>query len=270
MKNHLYLAAAIISVSAFAQNPPNQTPSPQTQPPPARSTQPGAPATVGDRLSKGLSNLVADHRLEDLPPAVQKTIREQSGGQKIADIDRETRTGRTVWEVEFEKDGRNTEIHVGEDGTLIPDTSLLGRNDPAAARPADRTTAAGNPASTQTGRSALAMGPRWEDLPPAIQQKAAQFGGKEKIADIDRETEDGKVVYEIEFKREGRNLEIEFGEDGSIVKSSDPAATQGISTQPGAARNPSVQPGQPQSRPQAVPPSTSRQPQQTPGTQPRP
>ena len=269
MKNHLYLAAAIVSVSAFAQNPPATQPrSSQAQPPAAQSGQPAAPAGVGERLSQGLSNLMADHRLEDLPPAVQKTIREQSGGQKIADIDRETRTGRTVWEVEFEKDGRNTEIHVGEDGTLIPEAGLLGRTDSTVAtRPGERTTAAGTPAGTQTGRSGLAMGTRWEDLPPAVQQKATQFGGKEKVADIDRETEDGRVVYEIEFKREGRNLEIEFGEDGSIVKSNDPAAAaaQGASTAPGA-RTPSSQ-----TTPQSVPPSSGQQPQQTPpGTQPRP
>lgn len=261
MKNYICLGAIIVSVSVsvYGQNQ-NANPRPQ----------PGAQPTAGERLSQGLNNLINDHRLEDLPPAVQKTIREKSAGQKIADIDRETRAGRTVWEIEFEKDGRNTEIHVAEDGTLIPETGVLGRNDPSAtARTGERQdTAVGNPARTQTGRSALTRGTRWEDLPPAIQQKAAQFGGKEKVADIDRETEDGRVVYEIEFKREGRNLEIEFGEDGSIVKSSDPAAAaaQGASTTPGAARTPSAQP---QTRTQPAPPSTSQQPR-TPGTQPRP
>src|SRR5687768_18568504 len=127
MKNHIILGAVVLSVSAVSalgQNPnPNQ---PSQAQPPAQSGQ-TPPPTAGARVSQGLSNLVADHRLEDLPPAVQKTVREQSGGQKIADIDRETRTGRTVWEVEFEKDGKNTEIHIGEDGALIPESGVVGR-----------------------------------------------------------------------------------------------------------------------------------------------
>ena len=107
---------------------------------------------------------------------MQKTIREQSGGAKIADIDRETRTGRVLWEVEFEKDGKNTEIHVGEDGTLVQDAGIIART----TRPGEPSTAVGTPAAGQTGRSALNMGTKWEDLPPAIQQRAMQYGGKEK------------------------------------------------------------------------------------------
>jgi uncharacterized membrane protein YkoI len=222
---------------------------------------------------------VSDYRLRDLPQAVQKTVREQSGGSEIADIDRETRTGRVLWEVEFEKDGRNTEIHVAEDGTLVQDAGIIART---TSRVGESSTAVGTPAAGQTGRSALSMGTKWEDLPPVIQQKAMQFGGKEKVADIDRETEDGKVVYEIEFSREGRNLEIEFAEDGTIVESSDhsvaPVGAGASSTTP-ASRLPSTQPaqpnqptqpgqpGQPQSRTQPVPPPSA----QPPGsTQPQP
>src|SRR5687767_711594 len=262
MKNQILLGAVVLSVvSALGQNPNPNQPS-QAQPPGPQSGQ-TPPPTAGARVSQGLSNLVTEHRLEDLPPAVQKTVRQQAGANKIADIDRETRTGRIVWEVEIEQQGRNTEIHVAEDGSLV-DTGLLGRTEPApSTAPGASGTAVGNPASGQTGR--VFAGTRWEDLPPAVQQKAAQFGGKANVQDIDRESENGRAVYEIEFKREGRNLEIEFFEDGTILKSNDPAGAQGIATPPpGAARNPSVPSTQP------VPPATSQQPQQTPGTQPLP
>jgi hypothetical protein len=63
--------------------------------------------------------------------------------------------------------------------------------------------------------------PTWESLPSRVQQRATQFGGKANVRDIDRETEDGLVHYEIEFKREGWNLEIDFAEDGSIIESND-------------------------------------------------
>jgi len=265
MKKSIYLAVAVIGLPAFAQNQ-NR---PVATPPPGSTTPRTAPASTTERLSQGLRNIVTDHRLEDLPPAVQKTIREQTGNAKIADIDRETRTGRTVWEVEFEKDGKNTEIHIGEDGTLIPETGASARTATAPGQPA---TGVGTAAGGQTGRNALSMGAKYEDLPPAIQQRAMQFGGKEKIADIDRESDDGRVKYEIEFKRDGRNLEIEFAEDGTVLESNDPTAAPVGSTSAAGTVRPTVQPAQPtqpaqpqsgaQPAPRSQPQSTTPQPRQ--------
>ena len=273
MKQYIYIAAFTLCGAGLAQDQ-NRIPA---QPQPARpaQAQPGQPSatqppsttqdttprTAGERAAAAASNVFTDWRMEDLPQAVQKTIREQSAGQKIADIDRETRTGRTLWEVEIEKEGKNTEIHIAEDGTLVTEgAGLIGRTTDAAGSavtPGERPTATGTPAGTQTGRSGtdLRMGTRWEDLPPAIQQKAAQFGGKEKVADIDREDSNGRMGYEVEFKREGRNLEIHFGEDGSILESNDPAAAPAQGAAPATATPRSTQPGQPATPPPATPPS---------------
>ena len=275
MNKYICMAALALCSSALAQEPnrdlnqpqPGQTPPTRPQPGATekQATTPGptttTPKTTGERASQGLSNLITDWRLEDLPQPVQKTVREQAAGQKIADIDREDRSGRTVWEVEFEKQGRNTEIHVAEDGTLMPEGNRL------FGKPADQTgtpprqgesPAVGTPAGTQTGRSgvAMALGTQWEDLPRAVQQKAMQYGGKEKVADIDREEWKGKVAYEVEFRREGRNLEIHFGEDGAILESNDPSAASAQGSAPGteAGRAPSIQqPAQPQPLPPAQP-----------------
>jgi len=213
-----------------------------------------------------LGNLFSDHRLEDLPPAVQKTVREQAGAQKVADIDRETRTGRTVWEIELEQEGRNREFHVAEDGTLMPEGSVVGRAANETAARTREVTGTGAAAGSQTGRSVFSAGPKWEELPQAVQQRAMQFGGKEKVADIDRETDDGRVEYEIEFRREGKNLEVEFAEDGTITESSDPAAAPVGASPSGASRSSvTTQPGQtsPQSPQRAQPtPGQPNQPNQ--------
>ena len=251
MRKSICLATVCLSASVFAQNPPNPPPqSAQPQQPAPKSSQTTppstAPASRTERITQGIGNVFSDYRLEDLPQAAQKTVREQVGANKIADIDRETRTGRTVWEIEVEQEGRNREFHVGEDGTLVTDSGLLGRAADETAARTREVTGTGAAAGAQKGRSALSMGPKWEDLPPAVQQKAMQFGGKEKVADIDRETENGRLGYEIEFRREGRNLEVEFAEDGSITESNDPAAAPvGASAATGAARRPvTTQPGQ--------------------------
>ena len=57
--------------------------------------------------------------MNDLPEAVQKTIREHSADAKIADIDKETRTGRTVYEVQFAEPGKNPKLHIAEDGSIV-------------------------------------------------------------------------------------------------------------------------------------------------------
>ncbi len=268
MNKYIYISALALCGYGLAQdqnkpsNPgqpgeyrPGQQPPTVSQQSPA--TPGSAPATATERAKEALSNLVTDWRLEELPPAVQKTVRDKAGGQKITDIDRESRTGRTIWEVEFEQAGRNSEIHVADDGTLLPEisTGLFGKTDPSgtATKPGEQPKGTGTPAGTQTGRSgvALALGTQWEDLPRPVQQKAMQYGGKEKVTDIDREDWQGKVAYEVEFRREGRNLEIHFAEDGTVLESNDPSAVTARGSAPDseAGRSPSAQqPGQPTQR----------------------
>ena len=71
-------------------------------------------------------------RWTDVPPAVQKTIVDNSGGGKIEEIEKETKIQKvrvlhfdsdkafTVYEAEVEKpDGKEIEIDVGEDGAAF-------------------------------------------------------------------------------------------------------------------------------------------------------
>src|SRR4026207_105097 len=56
-----------------------------------------------------------------LPPAVQRTLQQQKGTDTIKDIERETRNGRTVYEVELNRTGLNPKIVIAEDGSLVRD-----------------------------------------------------------------------------------------------------------------------------------------------------
>ena len=56
-----------------------------------------------------------------LPPAVQKTIRQRSATAKVADIDKHTRNGRVVYDVSFEEKGTNPKMTIAEDGTVVKD-----------------------------------------------------------------------------------------------------------------------------------------------------
>ena len=58
-------------------------------------------------------------KLSDLPEAVQKAIRERSPGAKVDDIDKEMRSGRAVYEIQFAEPGKNPKLHVAEDGSIV-------------------------------------------------------------------------------------------------------------------------------------------------------
>ena len=57
--------------------------------------------------------------MKDLPPAVQKTVKAKSAGGKIEELELETEDGKTFYEIEFEKDGKEYKLKVAKDGTVL-------------------------------------------------------------------------------------------------------------------------------------------------------
>ncbi len=150
--------------------------------------------------------------LKDVPQPVQATIMKQAAGRKVADIDKETWNGQPVYEVEFSQSGRNAQLHIAADGTIVKseNNDKLGnnRNNRNAADrkdPQDRT---------------FFLGTQLADLPTAAQATIKREAAGNDIVDIDKETRDGKVVYEVEIKQPGKNIEIHVAEDGTIVRDS--------------------------------------------------
>jgi uncharacterized membrane protein YkoI len=70
--------------------------------------------------------------LNEVPPVVRETIRREAGGYKIAEIEKATLNNRTVYEVDIERDGKNRELHVAADGTILKDTDREAIGAPAA------------------------------------------------------------------------------------------------------------------------------------------
>src|SRR5688572_10713799 len=61
-------------------------------------------------------------KFEQLPADMQAKIRAQTGSAVIEDIDRETRNGKTIYEVAFKKNGQHTEVQI-EEGSMAPSVS---------------------------------------------------------------------------------------------------------------------------------------------------
>lgn len=58
-------------------------------------------------------------KLADCPKAVQDALAREAGGAVIADVDKESEKGKTIYEADATIGGKNYEIKVAEDGTLV-------------------------------------------------------------------------------------------------------------------------------------------------------
>lgn len=135
-------------------------------------------------------------RLEDLPPAVQATVRTKAGERRIADIEREQWMGRAVYEVEFAEPGLNPQIHVAEDGMLLRDER----------RP--------------KGLAQWFKGTQVDDTPLAVQATIKHEVGERQITDIDKEVRTGRPVYEVTVRDDQGTFTLHIAEDGKIVRDS--------------------------------------------------
>ncbi len=138
-------------------------------------------------------------QFNDLPPAVQKTLHDKAPNAKVADIDKETRTGRVVYEIQFSEPGKNPKMHIAEDGTIVKSDKAIEGAEAAGAV------------------SSPSIGTKFSDLPAAVQKTVREHSPNGKIDDIDKETRTGRVVYEIQFAEPGKNPKMHVAEDGSIV-----------------------------------------------------
>lgn len=164
---------------------------------------------------------------DELPAAVQATVKAQAPNAKIDDIDKEMRTGRTVYEVKFKDEGINPAIHVAEDGTLLKaDDGKLGdgKGSSNASVGAVETGAAQSSANVQAPVNEAAgaatgpkVGTKLSDLPDAVQKTISSRAPNAKIDDIDKETRSGRVVYEVQFEEPGQNPKLHIAEDGTVV-----------------------------------------------------
>jgi uncharacterized membrane protein YkoI len=58
--------------------------------------------------------------MEDLTPAVKETVKTESAGAEIKELALlETEDGKTFYEVEYEKDGKEHKVKIAKDGTVL-------------------------------------------------------------------------------------------------------------------------------------------------------
>ena len=122
--------------------------------------------------------------LDAVPAAVKATILKEAGGAPIKEIEKETEDGKVVFEAEFVRDGKKTEVKVDAAGKLL---------------------------STEVEISL-------DDVPAAVKATILKAAGGAKITEVEKETANGVTTYEAEFVADGKEVEITVGADGKLLK----------------------------------------------------
>src|SRR5436190_17672674 len=65
------------------------------------------------------NNMKVASQFNELPSAVQKTVKDQVPNGVIDKISTQTRDGRLVYKIKFQDEGLNPAIYVASDGTLL-------------------------------------------------------------------------------------------------------------------------------------------------------
>lgn len=135
-------------------------------------------------------------RFEELPPAVQKTIKKEEAASdlKVGDITSERVDDRTAYRVEFRERGRNPRFYVAEDGTLL--------------RPVEKP-------------PALGVGTTFKDTPEAVQKTIRNEMAEGEIVKIKKEGRgDAAPSYRVDIRNSRESFQIEISEDGRLLADS--------------------------------------------------
>jgi uncharacterized membrane protein YkoI len=143
----------------------------------------------------------ASREFNELPVAVQKTVRAHSPNGEIASVDTKEVNGQTAYEVKFTGEGQNPGILVAADGRMLQSDTTQG--------------APGMLDKIVTGRGAV--GTQLSALPKPVQETVQKRAPDAPIADISRNEENGRVIYSIEFKDKGANPTMRVADDGTFI-----------------------------------------------------
>ena len=127
-----------------------------------------------------------------LPPAAAAAIKKAFPKATIDEVERE-KEGVVLYEVELKQDGKEVEVEVSPDGQIVEVSREIAKG----------------------------------DLPKAVAKTLAKLAGGAKIREIEKEEihavvklvklRKPLVVYEAEFVRNGKEVEVKIAEDGRLV-----------------------------------------------------
>lgn len=123
-------------------------------------------------------------KMKDLPPAVQKTVQEQSKGATLLGLARETEGGKTFYEAELKVNGHGKDVLIDPAGAVVEveeEVPLAG-------------------------------------VPSPAREAIRKYAGSGKIVLVESVTKDGSVAYEAHVQKAGKKSEIKVDASGNPIK----------------------------------------------------
>jgi len=136
-----------------------------------------------------------------LPPAVQNTVRAQTGSAEIADVEKYKSSGRIIYQIFFQNHALFPPLYVASDGSLL-DPNLM----TAIGAPQDTTTfVTGGPVSSVT----------LNDLPPTVVKSLQRRVPDAEIDSIVKQVHGDQTTYLVTFK-DRIHPALQLDSDGTI------------------------------------------------------
>lgn len=122
--------------------------------------------------------------LNKVPPAAQSVIKTYVGDGNLESIEVGHEEGQHIYEVHYLKGKRRFELEVNEKGDVLEWEKYL----------------------------------EMDELPAAVRATVEKEISGARMTELVQETEEGKMFYEVEFEKDGKEHEVKIAEDGSILE----------------------------------------------------
>jgi len=164
-----------------AVEPPVKGPAPQT-PGPQPSDPDDAPGNEEETVKV---------KLTDCPAAVQKTLQRESGGGTLDEIDKQNDGGQALYEAGVKLDGKNYDVLVAADGTLLK-----------------------KELDEDEGKESAV---KFDECPPAVQKTLVREAAGAKIEMVAKQSRQGRPIYEATVPIDGKPYDIVVDGDGLLL-----------------------------------------------------
>ena len=123
-------------------------------------------------------------KMKDLPPAVQKTVQEQTKGAVLKGLSKEVENGKTTYELETTVKGRSRDLLIDASGVVVE------------------------------VEEEVAL----DSIPPAAKAAIAKNAAGGKITRVETVTRGKTTTYEAAITKAGKSSEVAVAADGTIQK----------------------------------------------------
>jgi len=137
--------------------------------------------------------------IDEVPEAVKATILKHADGGKIQEIERENEDGKVIYEAEVLIGDKEVELKIDSNGKLL-------------SKEEDDDEEEGDDDDEDEEQISL------DEVPGAVKATILKEAAGAKIEEVERETDDGRTIYEAEFIVNGQEIEIKVAADGTLLE----------------------------------------------------